>query len=60
MVLEARQDLFDSDQPQWIAAGAAERAVDGFRSMRSESGAVRLMHSGLPFDGICPLYRYRV
>jgi hypothetical protein len=51
MFFAVRQDPFDSDQPQWIAAGVTEWAVDGFWSMRSDSGAAILIHSGIPFDG---------
>jgi hypothetical protein len=52
MFFAVRQDPFDSDQPQWIAAGVTEWAVDGFWSMRSDSGAAILIHSGIPFEWI--------
>jgi hypothetical protein len=42
----ARHHPIDSDQPHWIAAFGTEGAVDGFGSMRSDSGAMRLMHNG--------------
>jgi hypothetical protein len=51
MFFAVREDPFDSDQPQWIAAGVTEWAVDGFWSMRSDSGAAILIHSGIPFGG---------
>ena len=60
MFLAARQDAFNSDQSQWIAAGITERAVDGLWSMRSDSGAAILMHSGIPFDEIWPALLLRV
>jgi hypothetical protein len=60
MFLTARQETFDSDQTQWIAAGVTKRTVDRFGSMRSDFGAAILMHSGIPFDRVWPALPLRV